>query len=214
MQRVQHLRLEGHGVGKLDAQRVLGEAAAELVQRLMQHGFCDDQFADQVQQAVNAISFHSQDVVGTGEAGRLGSVYAAGARGIGKDRRQCRRGRKFSVRLSAVTGLKFLHHHLRHDARHMAFGQQVVLVVFGGKRKFQLVGGRPKALFRSSRQHGAGLPQNPLQQLDAGVAHRAIAGEAGGDVVNADSAPQRLSHAQLFVLAPGESGLQFAGGLR
>ena len=62
---VEHPRLKSHGIGELTAQWLLGKASGELVHRLLQHGFADDQLADQVQNVIDALRVHAQCVLGT-----------------------------------------------------------------------------------------------------------------------------------------------------
>src|SRR6185437_1644881 len=71
LQVVQHARLKRHRVRKAAAKRVFWKSAGKLVLRLLQHGFSNDELADQVENAVNAFSIHTQNIVrGCADAAR------------------------------------------------------------------------------------------------------------------------------------------------
>ena len=62
LQIVEHARLEAMASANLPRSSFFGIAAGEFVQRLLQHGFADDQFAHQVEHVVDASGLDAQDV--------------------------------------------------------------------------------------------------------------------------------------------------------
>ena len=80
LQVVQHPPLECHGIGELSAQDIFREALSKFEQRLLQHRFRQDQFADQIEYAVDSFRIHAQQVVGAaGHGGRRACSAGAGA---------------------------------------------------------------------------------------------------------------------------------------
>ena len=65
LQVVQDPPLKRHGVGELSPQGIFREALSKFEQRLLQHRFRQDQFADQIEHAVDFFRIHAQQVVGT-----------------------------------------------------------------------------------------------------------------------------------------------------
>ena len=63
LQIVQHARLKGHGIGETAAHGFLGIAHGEFIERLLQHRFADDQFADEIEHGVDALGIHAQDIL-------------------------------------------------------------------------------------------------------------------------------------------------------
>ena len=57
-------RLIGESVGKFAAQRIFGVLLLELDDRAVQHGFADDQLADEIHDVVDARGIHSQRIFG------------------------------------------------------------------------------------------------------------------------------------------------------
>ena len=64
LQFAENARLKRERVGKLRAQRVLGVAAVEFGDGALQHGFADDQLADQIHHGVDAAGVHAQRIFG------------------------------------------------------------------------------------------------------------------------------------------------------
>ena len=64
LQVIQNPPLKRHGVGKLSAQYIFRKALCKFEQRLLQHRFRQDQFADQIEYAVDSFRVHSQQGVG------------------------------------------------------------------------------------------------------------------------------------------------------
>ena len=83
LQIVQHPRLEGHGIGKLAAQRLFRKALGKFAERLLQHRLADNQLAHQVEHVVDAAGIHAQNVFLQGRrSGRfVGQRIAGGAVG-------------------------------------------------------------------------------------------------------------------------------------
>src|SRR5580704_11690818 len=63
LQIIQHSRLEGHGIGEAPAHGFLGIAHSEFVERLLQHGFPDNQLAYEIEYGVDALGIHAQYVL-------------------------------------------------------------------------------------------------------------------------------------------------------
>jgi hypothetical protein len=64
--------LESESIGEAGAERVFGEAAAELSKRLVEHGFAHDQFPDEVDDIVDLVGVDAEEI---GAFGR-GAVFA------------------------------------------------------------------------------------------------------------------------------------------
>ena len=64
LQFAEHARLKRHGIAEAAAQGLLGNVTGEFRERLLQHGPADNQFADQIEHAVNALGVHPQDAIG------------------------------------------------------------------------------------------------------------------------------------------------------
>ena len=86
LQVAEHARLKRHGIAEAAAQGFLGNVTGEFSECLLQHGPADNQFADQVEHAVNALGVHAQNVFREhrmiGLAGRR--MFFAGLRRTGQ----------------------------------------------------------------------------------------------------------------------------------
>ena len=62
LQVAEHARLKRHGIAEAAAQGLLGNVTGEFGECLLQHGPADDQFADQVEHAVDALGVDAQNI--------------------------------------------------------------------------------------------------------------------------------------------------------
>ena len=62
LQIMQYPVLKRHRVRKMIAQRVFREARGKFIHCLLQHGFANDQFADQIQDLINTFRVHPQSI--------------------------------------------------------------------------------------------------------------------------------------------------------
>ena len=62
LQIIQHPGLKCHGIGEASAHRFLGIARGEFVERLLQHGFADNQFAHEIEHGIDPLRIHAQHV--------------------------------------------------------------------------------------------------------------------------------------------------------
>src|ERR1700681_497365 len=63
LQVIQNSALEGHGVSKLSPQDLFWKALSEFMKCLLQHRFCEDQLAHQIQHTIDSLCIHTQQVV-------------------------------------------------------------------------------------------------------------------------------------------------------
>ena len=94
VQLIQNARLKCHGVGKLGAQGIAGVLLVKFRERTIEHGFSDDQFADQIHDRIDTGGVDAERAFGDSSCGRTRSAGAdcrTAFRGIGGSGSQFRR---------------------------------------------------------------------------------------------------------------------------
>ena len=225
LQIVEHPRLESHGIGKFAAQQLFGITLGEFVQRLLQHRLADNQFADQVQHAVDAPGFHPQDVllqrVDAGSLGHRGRKYGRLSRTLVRIRliftgKGCWCGHRPVGRFlrSWTGGEHQLDRHFLGDGGNASLGRDLFDGLRAGQHEFDLLGSGRRLGVRANRYHLPHSAQGVVDQLAPGNGHGAVRIDLDQDVIDGQAAGLRLGHGQFFVLGPGCGGLGGGFGRR
>src|SRR5690242_4489900 len=60
---IQNAGLKSHGIHKFPAYGVTRIASNQVVESLLQHGFCNDELSDQIEDAIDAIRINAQNIL-------------------------------------------------------------------------------------------------------------------------------------------------------
>ncbi len=204
LQIVQHPGLESHGVGKLSAQQFFRIGLRELVQRLLQHGFSDNQFAYQVEHAIDAACVHSQNIFQSGR-GSVRLFCRSGAR----RRKLCRLGLRhgtidvggWSVRHWSGRKDQF-HRDFFRDGGNLALRRDLLSGLYAGQHELHLLGGCRRFGVGPHRQDLPRTGNRIVDQLAAGNRHGAVRIDLGHYLIHSQSAGLGPRHGCILVFRP------------
>ena len=223
LQVIQNPRLEGHGIGESSAQDIFREAFAKFQQRLLEHRFRQDEFTDQIENAVDSFRIHAQNVVRAG--GHGGRRQLRGQRRLeGSGRRLgglVRRRRDLVLVPLLVIVLAFRigcegrreRARWRRDAQgrdsdfqrdgwNAAFRPDLVRRFLRRQRRFDAVHRLDTAFERIESQHLAQSAKGDLDHLPSGDGHGALGVDLHHHVMNALALGRGPGDCQLLVFRP------------
>jgi hypothetical protein len=221
LQIIQHPRLKRHGIGELSPQRIFGEALSEFQQRLLQHRFRENQFADQVEYAVDSFRIHAQQVVGParydrrrfsthrGSGGGLRALVFDSPRGSGViflrlvaacRVRVCRRAEGAGQRLGTEGG----YFHIPRNRGNVALLADLLARLWRGEGRFHMRQRIGTAFGWVKGEDFAQSRQRELDHLPSGDRHGALRVDVHHHVVNATACVERTADRQLFVFRPAD----------